>query len=1297
VIKQKSIFNQTLKKMFRILLLLLLINSVAAQAQQPVLQWEPRKDLNILLPLSVRVFEASGNLDDGTRVRATYATVNLHDKNLNLRAVGDNVQRQTTKEAYLQYNGILAINGGYFSSNSSVSLLVSDGEIVAPGPKPGTTRGAFGLVNGKPEIVWPYAIENNLYKYPKPGESGSSSPTTADDANRWTANQAIGGGPVLIKDGKIRDYSKEEGFGGSHIQRHPRTAIGYLNDSTLLMMVVDGRQQASAGVTIKELAQLMWEAGCYEAVNLDGGGSSAMVAAGEVVNIPADIPGGNRNSLRKNASALILSEIFPSVNKDVLYFDTDSRYYSEEGLWKNTNHANYYGSTPSRLASAGRQYNKARYIFEDIPDGKYQVAVWWTVDEGTNTDKASYILHHTMASDTIVMDQSSLSTSGKWNVLGDFMLAPGTYLELIGRGNEGKIVSDAVRLVALEKFPRQRRRGDLRVAVISDLNSGLGAATYEWQVDSIINRIPRIWQPDLVICGGDMVAGMGISDTATLTKMWTGFDEHIAAPLRKAGIPFAFTLGNHDGPRSYPIERKAASKYWNKPENDPGLQFMDNSHFPDYYSFVKGDAFIVSWDASSSQITEDNLGWLEEQFEKPEAKKAKFRFVMGHMPLYSVAQERDSKGNVLENPEKLRQLLEKHKVHTYISGHQHAYYPGKRGNLELLNTGAAGSGPRGWLTRENAPVNTITIMDVFYEQNSFYKKDTVVYTTYEIKQKKAHDMMVFDESILPSAIFGVNGHLIRRDIRLTNKASGQFRTSNQVAARPSAGTAEVEIKGNKLLISGGFSNLRGKALKNPAAIALYKGRNTEEGELLYSLKMKSQGNRSGTFKGTLPLTNNLEEFLAVGNLHIKIKAEKYPEGELRAQLYPAHNKAPGMPYFTSHTERNIYAVRNIEALYEIKWEKAIDPDGDFVNYTYQLATDPWFENILYHKNTGRITSLKLLEQDWYSLLGEAGEGMPVTFYHRVIASDGKNFITSPVSRLQLMRSNEPLEDYIEVPAPEYIFAGKIANAPGAGYGAQWDNEGKLWLADYGGSLIIKEKDGKDAPFSPVKYVTINGKSYSLRPVNGIGLDLDGNILVGSNRRLIKINAATGEGIAVWEAPEGKRAITSPRVNTKGEIYAMSLFAEDPNYVLRQSKSNPSTFELIREINLPGRILARTFDMAPDGLTLYFPNPGSPFIQKYSSFDGITYKKEDDITSTAAGCNAIAVANDNSLFTAVRSSGIIPSTFHFRDDTKKIMWTLPLPQVNGAEARGIGVSPDGNTLIFCSWDKGGGYYRFVRKK
>lgn len=1283
------------KKYTRLLLFISFsfLGSVAAKAQQPALQWEPRHDLNVLLPPSVRVYEASGKLADGAPVRAVYATVDLRDENLKLRSVGSNTRRQTTKEAYQEHEAILAINAGYFAATSSVSLLVSDGEVIAPGSK-APTRGAFGLVNGKPEITWTYGEKESgkVYKYPVPQKAAGAKTAIPGGGERWLPNQATGGGPVLLKNGKMNITSAEEGFGGSHLMRHPRTAIGYPDAHTLVLMVVDGRQSSSAGVTLPELAQLMQQLGCQDALNLDGGGSSAMVAAEEVVNIPTDIPNGDRNSLRKNASALVLSEAIRSVNREVIYIDTESRHYTEAGLWSKTNHASYYGTTPSRQSTISSETFKATYSFDSIPSGRYQLAAWWTVNENTNATRVPYVLHHSGKTDTLYTDQKALATSGRWNVFGDFVLGPGDYLELINKGKGGKVIADAVRLVALEQFPQQPKRGDLRIAVISDLNSGLGADSYEWQVDSLLQRLPRIWQPDLVVCGGDMVAGQGVTSEETLLKMWAGFNRSIAQPLRKASVPFAFTIGNHDGGRSFPRERKATADYWAKQENAPGLQFIDRSHFPYYYSFVQHGIFFVSWDASSPDITEENLAWLAEQFEKPEAKSAEMRFVIGHMPLYSVAQERDSKGNVLNNPERLRQLLQQYKVHTYISGHHHAYYPGKRGGLELLNAGAAGSGARGWLTLDESPMNTVTIMDIFLEQ------DSIAYTTYDIKHRDSRDMALFDEQKLPRAIFGVNGYLVHRDVRTGGKAEGILSGvhTGEALNIKATGAVEAQIKNGKLFIAGTFRDLEGKLPKEGIAIGVYQGRNTEPGELRYTLKAKPKKGRKGRFNGVFDLTEDTAELLAVGALHVQLNTDQQPEGALRAQLYPLSNQAPAAPVFTSHQARNVYAVRNMEALFEVAWSAAKDPDSDFIGYTYQLATDQDFHNIIWHKSTGRVRHLKLREQDWYSVLGHAAVNQPVTFYHRVIASDGKHLTYGEATPFQLMKSEQPLEDFVEVPAPTYVFDGKI-HETGAGMGAQWDKDGKLWLADYYGKLIVKQKDGQDAPFSPLQQVTVKGQTYDLNTINGIGVDLDGNILIGRNRHLLKIDAATGQGIAVWEVPEGNRAITSPRANNKGEIYLTSLFAEDKNFVLRQRTSDPSAFELVRTLVLPGRILAREFDMTPDGLTLYFPNPGSPYIQVYSSKDGITYTRAEDITSIAAGCNAIGIGPDNTIFTAVRSSGVVTSTFHFRDDARKRMWTLPLPELNGAEARGIGVSPDGETLIFCSWDKGGGFYRYVLRK
>jgi uncharacterized protein YigE (DUF2233 family) len=108
----------------------------------------------------------------------------------------------------------------------------------------------------------------------------------------------IGGGPrLLINGAKPPTYVGFEGFSADFVDsRHPRTAVGFNQDSTkVFFVVVDGRQSnLSVGMTINELANLMLSLGAYNAVNLDGGGSSTMVIHNHVVNSPSD-PGGERS------------------------------------------------------------------------------------------------------------------------------------------------------------------------------------------------------------------------------------------------------------------------------------------------------------------------------------------------------------------------------------------------------------------------------------------------------------------------------------------------------------------------------------------------------------------------------------------------------------------------------------------------------------------------------------------------------------------------------------------------------------------------------------------------------------------------------------------------------------------------------------------------------------------------------------------------------------------------------------------------------------------------------------------
>lgn len=103
----------------------------------------------------------------------------------------------------------------------------------------------------------------------------------------------VGGLPRLVRDGARVVEDSMPGIGRRFTEtRHPRTGVGFSKDGKILYFAtVDGRQRSSAGMSLTEFAGLMIEAGCYNALNLDGGGSTTMVIRGEVRNSPSDASG----------------------------------------------------------------------------------------------------------------------------------------------------------------------------------------------------------------------------------------------------------------------------------------------------------------------------------------------------------------------------------------------------------------------------------------------------------------------------------------------------------------------------------------------------------------------------------------------------------------------------------------------------------------------------------------------------------------------------------------------------------------------------------------------------------------------------------------------------------------------------------------------------------------------------------------------------------------------------------------------------------------------------------------------
>ena len=300
----------------------------------------------------------------------------------------------------------------------------------------------------------------------------------------------------------------------------------------------------------------------------------------------------------------------------------------------------------------------------------------------------------------------------------------------------------------------------VRAVVISDLNASYGSTHYPAEVSLAVKHITGTWDPDFVLVAGDMVAGQSTRLTdSTVRAMWEAFDSVVAAPLRAARIPLVVTMGNHDA-SAYPAharDRRIAVEYWRSSSNAARLSFADREHYPLRYAVRYGDVFVIAWDATNQESADDNelLDWLRQSLTSAEAMGARHRVVLGHLPLYAVAQGRDRAGEILMHGDSLRERLEEWGATLFVSGHHHAYYPARRGGLDLLHAGAVGDGPRQLVGSREPALKTVSVLD--------FLSDSVAITTYVIDAAAAAPVLLPIES-LPRLICSTSGWVARRDL-----------------------------------------------------------------------------------------------------------------------------------------------------------------------------------------------------------------------------------------------------------------------------------------------------------------------------------------------------------------------------------------------------------------------------------------------------------------------------------------------------------------------------------------------------
>ena len=91
--------------------------------------------------------------------------------------------------------------------------------------------------------------------------------------------------------------------------------------------------------------------------------------------------------------------------------------------------------------------------------------------------------------------------------------------------------------------------------------------------------------------------------------------------------------------------------------------------------------------------------------------------VMGHLPLTAISVGRDRAGECIEDAMNLTDLMRRHQVDLYLSGHHHAWYPGELKGQRVLSLGAMGNGPRRLLGTQRTSDPSITVLDLFQTTN----------------------------------------------------------------------------------------------------------------------------------------------------------------------------------------------------------------------------------------------------------------------------------------------------------------------------------------------------------------------------------------------------------------------------------------------------------------------------------------------------------------------------------------------------------------------------------------------------
>ena len=434
---------------------------------------------NFSLPSGIKVFK-------GTRITPKleifYIDADMNNSNLVIHPYITNPNK-TVKDFVPVVGAYAGINGGFLGGTTSYSAVVYPEEVKAINV-PTVTRNStpfpvirsfFGMNYNKSfNVQWIYHYGNNVedvfrFDEPMPYNFNQTNPLPAPDQSSGSVYQnllvGIGGAPTLVKNNLVNVTYNQEimwGSGVGYDNSDPRTAVGYTSNNHVIFITADGRQSQSLGVGLPELAQILVDLGCVEAMNLDGGGSTQMAIGNQYVNSPSENRVVPTMLAITHKDSLHLPNI-PRFEKIIDTADPEAMLFGEG--WFESSNPGFWDTTKSQLNPIGIGTDYAKFTPTVITEAEYEVYAWW-VAASNRCQNSPFLVTHKNGVDTIIVNQTL--NGSQWNLIGSFYFSQDSTQNIIisDNGTLGSyIVADAIKLISYD--PATSVENENRISPVS--------------------------------------------------------------------------------------------------------------------------------------------------------------------------------------------------------------------------------------------------------------------------------------------------------------------------------------------------------------------------------------------------------------------------------------------------------------------------------------------------------------------------------------------------------------------------------------------------------------------------------------------------------------------------------------------------------------------------------------------------------------------------------------------------------------------------------------------------------------